>query len=134
MRLQLALNVKNIEESISYYSNLFQAEPHKRRPGYANFAIENPPLKLVLFENPNATERINHLGVELTGDEELETVSQRLQENELIDTIENQSTCCFAMQDKVWSTEPQGIRWEWYKILDDNPGSANDPAASGCCT
>jgi catechol 2,3-dioxygenase-like lactoylglutathione lyase family enzyme len=78
MRLQLALNVRNIEEAVAYYSKLFGVQPHKERPGYANFAIDHPPLKLVLFENPHAAERINHLGVEVFAPEEVEAAFQRL--------------------------------------------------------
>ena len=130
MRLQLALNVEKIDESIDYYSKLFNTAPHKIRPGYANFAIDSPPLKLVLFENPGAAERINHLGVELNNEENLAGVSERLSAEGLNDTTEQGTTCCFAKQDKVWSTEPQGLRWEWYKILDDNPDKLT---SSKCC-
>ena len=133
MRLQLALNVENIDESTEYYSKLFNIRPHKIRPGYANFAIESPPLKLVLFENPGASERINHLGVELGEDEELENISDRLERDGLADLSEQATTCCFAKQDKIWSTEPQGLRWEWYKILDDNPQQIQSTKASTCC-
>jgi catechol 2,3-dioxygenase-like lactoylglutathione lyase family enzyme len=98
MRLQLALNVRNIEEAVDYYAKLFGVQPHKLRPGYANFAIEQPPLKLVLFENPDAAERINHLGVEV-----------------------------FAQE------EPQGLRWEWYRITDDAPAEAVMAAGTTCC-
>lgn len=135
MRLQLALNVRNIEEAVSYYSKLFDTQPHKRRKGYANFAIDNPPLKLVLIENPNADDRINHLGVEVEQKEDLSGVLNRLEHVGIVDEIENQTTCCFAIQDKIWSTEPQGLRWEWYTITDDNPKEANAPKTSNmCCT
>ena len=121
MRLQLALNVANLEEAVAYYSKLFGAEPHKRRPGYANFAIEKPPLKLVLFENPGAAERLNHLGVEVFDPLELKSAEQRLDGAGVLTKTEHQSTCCHATQDKVWSHEPQGLRWEWYQITDDDP-------------
>ncbi|QMU62177.1 MAG: glyoxalase/bleomycin resistance/extradiol dioxygenase family protein [Gammaproteobacteria bacterium] len=133
MRLQLALNVRNIEEAVHYYSKLFDTPPHKRRAGYANFAIGNPPLKLVLIENPSADDRINHLGVEAEQNENLDAVMKRLERDGIADTIEDQTTCCFATQDKVWSTEPQGLSWEWYTITDDNPSEANISKSSVCC-
>jgi len=133
MRLQLALNVRNIEEAVNYYTKLFGAQPHKRREGYANFAIDNPPLKLVLIENPNADDRINHLGVEAGQNENLDLVMKRLERDGIADKIEDQTTCCFATQDKVWSTEPQGLNWEWYTITDDNPIEANASKSGACC-
>ncbi len=133
MRLQLALNVRDIEESITYYSKLFDSKPHKRRAGYANFAIDNPPLKLVLFENPIADERINHLGVEISETENLRDITERLENSGISEKIENQATCCFATQNKVWSIEPQGLRWEWYTITDDKPKETNNSKSGVCC-
>jgi len=121
MRLQLALNVKNLDQAVDFYSRLFGAEPHKRRPGYANFAIDDPALKLVLFENPDATDRINHLGVEALNQEDLDAAIARLQAAGLAERLENETTCCHATQNKVWSSEPEGIAWEWYRITDDAP-------------
>ena len=129
MRVQLALNVKDLDKAVDYYSRLFGAEPHKRRPGYANFAINNPALKLVLFENRNAPERLNHLGVEADTQEELEAAAERLVAAGLADRVEEQTTCCHAIQNKVWSSEPEGLAWEWYHITDDAPGEADSP----CC-
>jgi len=103
------------------------------REGYANFAIDNPPLKLVLIENSNAEDRINHLGVEADQSEDLSEVMKRLKRDGIADKIEDQTTCCFATQDKVWSTEPQGLNWEWYTITDDNPNEANVSKSSVCC-
>jgi catechol 2,3-dioxygenase-like lactoylglutathione lyase family enzyme len=133
MRLQLALNVRNLEEAVAYYSKLFGVQPHKERPGYANFAIEQPPLKLVLFENPHAAERINHLGVEVFEPEEVEAAFQRLDPAGLVESVERGETCCHATQDKVWSREPQGLRWEWYRITDDDPTAAVMAPATACC-
>ena len=133
MRLQLALNVRNLEEAVAYYSKLFGVQPHKERPGYANFAIERPPLKLVLFENPHAAERINHLGVEVFEPEEVEAALQRLEPEGLVEEVERGETCCHATQDKVWSREPQGLRWEWYRITDDDPAEVAVSSATACC-
>lgn len=133
MRLQLALNVRNLEEAVSYYSKLFDSQPHKLRDGYANFAISNPPLKLVLIENPSAEQRINHLGVEVDQNEGLNHVEKRLDRNGVADEVEEETTCCFATQDKVWSTEPQGLHWEWYTITDDNPSEVNTSKSKVCC-
>jgi catechol 2,3-dioxygenase-like lactoylglutathione lyase family enzyme len=121
MRLQLALNVRDLKEAVDYYSKLFDTKPHKLRDGYANFAIDRPPLKLVLFENPNAPERLNHLGVETFDESEVAAVAARLDAAGIAAEIQLNKTCCHATQNKVWSSEPQGLRWEWYQITDDNP-------------
>ncbi len=144
MRLQLALNVRDLEEAIAYYTKLFGAEPHKRRPGYANFALDTPPLKLVLLESPQAKERINHLGVEVFKQAELDTAHRRLAEAGILGRVENDTDCCYATQDKVWSGEPQGLWWEWYRITDDEPekagrvgmpcGAAADRLTRTCCS
>jgi catechol 2,3-dioxygenase-like lactoylglutathione lyase family enzyme len=133
MRLQLALNVRDIEEAVAYYSKLFDTEPHKRREGYANFAIEQPPLKLVLFENPHAQERLNHLGVEVFNSSQIDSTSDRLTRADILDEVELDQTCCHAVQDKLWSHEPQGLRWEWYRITDDDPEEAPEAQSSQCC-
>lgn len=131
MRLQLALNVKNLDQAVDYYSRLFGVQPHKRRPGYANFSIDDPALKLVLFERASARERINHLGVEAQDQAELDAAIERLTEGGLVERREEQKTCCHATQNKVWSSEPEGLQWEWYRIIDDEPES-DDEAGCGC--
>lgn len=144
MRVQLALNVENLEEAVDYYSKLFGVEVNKRKPGYANFAINEPPLKLVLFEAPGASERLNHLGVETFEQEHVDEAIQRLGDAGIKESAEESSTCCFATQNKVWSVDPQGMRWEWYRILadaenfgDDGHDTREDPAAAAtptsCC-
>lgn len=120
MRLQLALNVRDIDEAVEFYSKMFEAKPNKRKPGYANFAIEQPPLKLVLFEDANADERLNHLGVEVFEDADVTAATERLRTAGLDHLIEDETTCCYAKADKVWAQEPQGLRWEFYKVLADS--------------
>jgi len=120
MRLQLALNVRNIDEAVEFYSKMFGATVHKRKPGYANFAIEDPPLKLVLFEQPDAPERLNHLGVEVFEDEDVTEATERLKAAGMDTLVEDEETCCYAKANKVWATEPEGIRWEWYRVLADS--------------
>ena len=129
MRLQLALNVKDLDRAVDYYSRLFGASPHKRRPGYANFAIDDPALKLVLFENQSASERINHLGVEVETEEELNAAIDRLSAEGIAERFEQNTTCCHATQNKVWSSEPDGLDWEWYRITDDAPSASEN----ACC-
>ena len=124
MRLQLALNVRNLEEAVAFYTKLFDTPPHKRKPGYANFAIERPPLKLVLFENPEAAERINHLGVEVFEDAEVRSATERLKAAGMEHLVEDESTCCYATQNKVWALEPEGLRWEWYRVTQDSESFA----------
>ena len=130
MRLQLALNVRDIDEAVEYYTNLFGALPHKHRPGYANFALDEPPLKLVLIENPAASERLNHLGVEVFDDALVQEAGARLEAAGMLTRVERQVACCHAIQNKVWSHEPQGLRWEWYVVTEDAP-AAKEPRA--CC-
>lgn len=141
-RVQLALNVENLEDAIAYYSKLFGVDVNKRKPGYANFAIDNPPLKLVLFENDQA-ERLNHLGVETFDNADVEAAISRLEAAEIADEIEREEVCCFAKQSKVWSADPQGLRWEWYTVHEDSEtffaeaeAAASETPAAGtaaCC-
>ena len=137
MRLQLALNVTDLDAAVDFYSKLFGVEVHKRKPGYANFAIDSPPLKLVLFEAPEAPERLNHLGVEVFDDEEVTAATERLRNAGLEHLVEDETTCCYAKANKVWATEPDGLRWEWYRIVEDSPtfGEAprTEPDPAPCC-
>jgi catechol 2,3-dioxygenase-like lactoylglutathione lyase family enzyme len=137
-RVQLALNVDDLEQAVGFYSELFSAEPHKRRPGYANFAIAEPPLKLVLIENPGHGGSVNHLGVEVGTTDEVADATRRLTEAGLASAVEDATTCCHAVQDKVWATGPGGERWEVYTILDDNPATPTDEhgctPGGECCT
>ncbi len=134
-RVQLALNVSNVDEAVEFYSKLFGAEPAKRRPGYANFAIAEPPLKLVLFEADRArgtgvAGALNHLGVEVESKAEVVSATSRLSASGLETRVEDETTCCYAVQDKVWVTDPDGAPWEVYTVLADSPESAD----LGCCT
>jgi len=139
-RLQLALNVRNLDEAVDFYSKMFGVPPAKRKPGYANFAIEHPPLKLVLFENPAAAERLNHLGVEVSRDSDVAVATERLKAAGMSHRVEDETTCCYAKQNKVWAQEPDGIRWEWYHVLADSdafraeaPASKSEPSPVGSC-
>lgn len=135
-RVQLALNVDNLDESIAFYRNLFGAEPAKVKPGYANFAIANPPLKLVLLENPGHGGSINHLGVEVESSDTVHAEIARLTEAGMFTEEEIGTTCCFATQDKVWVTAPGGERWEVYTVLEDSETFGAAPSESGdgvCC-
>ena len=117
-RVQLALNVPDLDEAVEFYSKLFATEPNKRKPGYANFAIADPPLKLVLFEAPGATQRLNHLGVEVPSSDAVGVHQARLSGSGLAPVEEN-GTCCFAKQDKLWVDGPDGA-WEIYTVLADS--------------
>jgi catechol 2,3-dioxygenase-like lactoylglutathione lyase family enzyme len=142
MRLQLALNVRDLDEAVTFYEKLFDAKVAKRKPGYANFALEQPPLKLVLFEAPDAPERLNHLGVEVFDDADVRAATERLKAAGLAHLVEDETTCCYATQNKVWATDPQGARWEVYRVIEDaesfhRPGPPAEPAPApergGCC-
>ncbi len=137
-RVQLALNVSNIDEAVSFYSKLFQAEPTKRHPGYANFSIAQPPLKLVLIENPTQAGTLNHLGVEVETSEQVTVAIARLQHLNLETKIETQTTCCYAVQDKVWVHDPDATPWEIYTVLADSTMHDQKATAAAlsfeCCT
>jgi catechol 2,3-dioxygenase-like lactoylglutathione lyase family enzyme len=134
-RLQLALNVDDLDEAIAFYSKLFNTEPAKRKPGYANFAIADPPLKLVLLENPGTGGTLNHLGVEVGSSQVVHTEIARLTEAGMFTKEEIGTTCCFAIQDKVWVSGPGGERWEVYTVLGDSDtfSASSRPAESGQC-
>lgn len=119
-RVQLALNVDNLDAAIAFYSKLFHTEPAKVKPGYANFAIAEPPLKLVLLENPGLGGSINHLGVEVDSSEAVHAEIARLSAEGMFTEEEIGTTCCFATQDKVWVGAPDGERWEVYTVLADS--------------
>ena len=119
-RLQLALNVSDIDAAVDFYGKLFDTKPAKRRPGYANFAIVEPPLKLVLFENSTATGKLNHLGIEVASSEKVGEVGDRLKQADLSVKAEPQTTCCYAVQDKIWVSDPDGDAWEVYTVLQDS--------------
>src|SRR5690349_2568611 len=118
-RVQLALNVDDLDQAITFYSTLFGTEPAKRRPGYANFALTEPALKLVLIENPGHGGSLNHLGVEVASSDDVDEATKRLSSEGLTVDVEEGTTCCYALQDKVWATGPGGERWEVYTVLAD---------------
>ena len=132
-RIQLALNVDDLDASIAFYSTLFDTEPAKVRPGYANFAVEEPPLKLVLIENPGHGGSVNHLGVEVSDTDAVDVEQSRLAAAGLASVDERGTTCCYAKQDKFWvQGTPNGERWEVYTVLADSPvESVTDGVA--CC-
>ena len=118
-RVQLALNVDDLDAAVDFYSKLFATQPAKRREGYANFAVANPPLKLVLFEQPGQGGTINHLGVEVESSELVGQAQARLAGEGLATATEDGVACCFARQDKVWVDGPSGEPWEIYTVLED---------------
>jgi catechol 2,3-dioxygenase-like lactoylglutathione lyase family enzyme len=142
-RVQLALNVTNIDAAVSFYAKLFETEPSKRRPGYAKFAISDPPLKLVLIEHPEARgtgvgSALNHLGVEVADTEQVAHAQSRLVSEGLATATEDGVTCCYAVQDKVWVDDPDGAPWEIYTVLADAEMPAGDlrgvePSGAACC-
>jgi catechol 2,3-dioxygenase-like lactoylglutathione lyase family enzyme len=137
-RVQLALNVDDIDQAVEFYTTLFDTKPAKLRPGYANFAIDEPPLKLILFENPGQGGSLNHLGVEVPSTEDVDAVQRRLAEQGLASVDERDTTCCYAKQDKFWvEGAPDDARWEFYTVLaDDHAELEGQTTSSGavCCT
>ncbi|MHB1710384.1 MAG: ArsI/CadI family heavy metal resistance metalloenzyme [Acidimicrobiales bacterium] len=138
-RVQLALNVADIDEAIDFYSKLFDIAPAKVRPGYANFAVVDPPLKLVLIEDANQTPgTLNHLGVEVLSTDDVSAAKSRLAAEGLATAFEEQTACCYAVQDKVWVDGPGGEPWEIYTVLSDSETAAGHlrsaaPGQAACC-
>jgi catechol 2,3-dioxygenase-like lactoylglutathione lyase family enzyme len=143
-RLQLALNVDDVDAAVTFYSTLFGVQPAKRRPGYANFAVADPPLKLVLLENPGRGGSLNHLGVEVESTGRVDAEQTRLAAAGMASVDERGTTCCYARQDKFWvEGSPGGEQWEIYTVLaDDRPDLEGvtdaEPAAvagdGACCS
>ena len=132
-RVQLALNVDDLEKSIAFYSALFGAEPAKVRPGYANFAVAEPPLKLVLIESPGQGGSINHLGVEVADTGVVDAEQTRLAAAGFATLEERDTTCCYARQDKFWvEGSPDGEQWEVYTVLADSATFAAE-TGDACC-
>jgi hypothetical protein len=126
-RIQLALNVDSLDEAITFYSKLFNTEPAKVKQGYANFAVAEPPLKLVLIENSGHGGTINHLGVEVESSDVVHAEIARLAGEGMFTEEEIGTTCCFAKQDKVWVTGPAGEKWEVYTVLADSDAFGTSP-------
>lgn len=133
-RVQLALNVSDLSESVAFYSKLFGVEPAKLRPGYANFAVSEPPLKLILIENPGHGGTLNHLGVEVPDTDSVSVEQDRLAAAGLAAAEERDTTCCYARQDKFWvQGTPDGEQWEIYTVLSDSPTFYGQGDAQQCC-
>ncbi|HWG74019.1 MAG TPA: ArsI/CadI family heavy metal resistance metalloenzyme [Acidimicrobiales bacterium] len=138
-RVQLALNVNDIDSAVDFYSKLFGTEPAKRRPGYANFAIAEPPLKLVLIEGPGGRTdgvigALNHLGVEVDTPGEVQAATRRLAVAGLEPDVQESTTCCYAVQDKAWVSDPDGAPWEVYTVLSDAPAETDLGCSTEACT
>ena len=134
-RIQLALDVDDLDASVAFYTTLLGTGPAKRRPGYANFAVAEPPLKLVLLENPGRGGGLNHLGVEVESSEQVHAQTARLTAEGLLTDEQTGTTCCYATQDKVWATGPDGEKWEVYTVLADSQEFGESPVVPGpaCC-
>lgn len=132
-RVQLALNVNDLASAIDFYSKLFGTQPAKVREGYANFAIAEPPLKLVLIENPGHGGTLNHLGVEVESADLVAVATTRLRAAGLVADVEENTTCCYAVQDKVWVHGPDAVPWEVYTVLADAPVMHDVPTADASC-
>jgi len=137
-RVQLAINVSNIESAVTFYSKLFDAVPAKREPGYANFTIVDPPLKLVLIEQVGGRVgglggALNHLGVEVETADEVTRATRRLSGEGLEVDEQMGATCCYAVQDKVWVDDPDGAPWEVYTVLTDAPTETGIQGDGACC-
>jgi len=133
-RVQLALNVSDLDSAIEFYSKLFNTKPAKVREGYANFAIAEPPLKLVLIAGGGTPGTMNHLGIEVESTDEVTSATKRLANEGLVTAVEEETTCCFAVQDKVWVNAPDAEPWEVYTVLSDADVMHPVPeATAGCC-
>lgn len=129
-RVQVAINVADLGSAIEFYSRLLDVAPAKVRPGYANFAVADPPLKLVLIEGGGTPGSLNHLGIEVETSDEVVAATDRLTNEGLSTTVETETTCCHAVQDKVWVSGADGEPWEVYVVLSDAPVQDQPPS---CC-
>jgi catechol 2,3-dioxygenase-like lactoylglutathione lyase family enzyme len=138
-RVQLALNVADLDAAVAFYTKLFGVEPAKLRPGYANFAVPEPPLKLVLIEGAGVPGTVNHLGVEVETSALVSDAQRRLASEGLATAVEDDVACCYAVQDKVWVDDPDGAAWEIYTVLSDvemAPGelrTGDSVSGAACC-
>jgi catechol 2,3-dioxygenase-like lactoylglutathione lyase family enzyme len=138
-RVQLALNVADLDQAVAFYTKLFGVEPAKLRPGYANFAVAEPPLKLVLIEGGGVPGSLNHLGVEVETTAQVADAQRRLSAEGLATAVEDEVACCYAVQDKVWVDDPNGAPWEIYTVLADvemAPGelrTVDTASGAACC-
>ena len=130
-RLQLALRVADLDRAVPFYEQVFATPVAKRRPGYANFAIADPPLKLVLIEGSDGAGGLDHIGVETLSEEEQAAFHQRLDDAGHTDRVEEANDCCYATQDKAWVNDPDGLAWEVYRVLGDADVLAPEPGT--CC-
>lgn len=131
MRMQVALNVDDLDQAIEFYGALFGVALNKREPGYANFVVPDHNLKLVLFEAPGA-ERLNHLGFEVFSDDAVQRTADHLSSVALLAEQQSEEVCCYARQNKAVAYDPQGLMWEWYRVLEDSPTFFEAPAV--CCS
>jgi catechol 2,3-dioxygenase-like lactoylglutathione lyase family enzyme len=137
MRLQLALNVSDLDKAVDFYTRMFGVEPAKTKPGYANFAIADPPLKLVLFEGQGQGGTINHLGVEAETADEVIAAEARLARADLETTGVDDTQCCYAQKTETWLTGPDDARWEWYVKTGDSEQFTNlivSSTGGSCCS
>jgi len=139
MRLQLAINVSDLDAAIDFYCKALGAKLNKRESGYANLVLEEPAMKLVLFETDDVSDRLNHLGFEVFDDQQVEAAATRLAKAGIKNEVQRSETCCFARQNKVITHDPDGTMWEWYRVLEDSPSFFDEPvtepgAGPACCT
>jgi catechol 2,3-dioxygenase-like lactoylglutathione lyase family enzyme len=141
VRLQLALNVADLDQAVDFYTRMFGVGPAKTRPGYANFAIDQPPLKLVLFEGAGESGSINHLGVETETSDEVVAAEARLSESGLRTTGVDDTACCYAEKTETWVHGPDGTHWEWYVKKEDSEqfvnivvGHQGGGSGTACCS
>ncbi len=133
MRLQLALNVDDLEKAVDFYTRMFGTEPGKTKPGYANFVIDQPPLKLVLFQGAGPNGSINHLGVEVETASQVTEAEARLTASGLTTTGVDETVCCYAEKTETWVDGPDGTRWEWY-VKEADAEELESRPRSECCT
>lgn len=142
LKPHVAINVRNLERSLTFYRNLFGVDPVRVRPGYAKFDVDQPPLNFALNEHPfGDAGALNHLGIQVTSTEDVLAAKRRLEAAGIVTSDEMNTTCCYALQDKIWVTDPDGNRWEVFVVLDqedDRPGATKNhvqpSAQKTCCT
>ena len=133
IKAHVALNVRNVDASVSFYQRLFGIEPAKTRTRYAKFDVNNPPLNLSLNEMPSLSDTgaLSHMGIQVASTEDVLAIRQQWNEAGLATRDEMQTNCCFAIQDKAWVQDPDGNQWEVFVVLQDNLAESTACCGSG---
>jgi catechol 2,3-dioxygenase-like lactoylglutathione lyase family enzyme len=133
MRIHLSINVKSVTESVAFYEKVFGVKPQKQTSTYAKFDLPDPSLNFAMLSDGGEISRVSHLGIEAGSTDEMMKWQKNLTEKGLIRLVESDTKCCFARQDKVWFTDPDGNEWEVFYVHEQLPTTEKMEQAAPCC-